>query len=489
MNILTLEKEASEKMTKKNLGAFYTPEHVVEYMIGLLGPLNEDSSILEPCGGDGAFVKKIIEIPKISSRQLTVWDINPSVEGDIEEFGVNFQIKDSLLETDFNNLFQPRTFSHIIGNPPYLNKQSFYIKENKNRLKKLYLEIGANDTYAMFLYLGGKLLGNGGKLSYIISDTFLTLGIHKKLRTWLLNNFTIEEITICPADLFAEAGASVKTAIITIKKSVPSVDHNIIFNDCSGNQHGDYNGQVYRVNQHSIFGYPDNIFSFKEDKKFIQFISNSPKLIDKLEGGLGMHTTNNKRYLYKIDYKNEGIGIPLDQLHGLTWRIYHKRGGDRKYYTRPTYAIRWDIDSIKMYKGMNGSLDLAMRDGFIVSGISSSLSARLKTQGALWESNKAMCFFPKNPILYPAEFFIGILNSSLYNRLAKSFNHTSSFQIRDFRKLPLLNFTKNDIRFISDKTKHIISNLKNHPEYDYSLDQADINKIVNRCYERQTSKI
>jgi len=34
--------------SKKDLGAFYTPNHTANYMVGLLGNLNEKSKILEP---------------------------------------------------------------------------------------------------------------------------------------------------------------------------------------------------------------------------------------------------------------------------------------------------------------------------------------------------------------------------------------------------------------------------------------------------------
>ena len=52
---------------KKDLGAFYTPVHTANYMAGLFSSLNEKSKILEPCGGDGVFVKTIIKKKNIIS--------------------------------------------------------------------------------------------------------------------------------------------------------------------------------------------------------------------------------------------------------------------------------------------------------------------------------------------------------------------------------------------------------------------------------------
>ncbi len=48
-------------MNKKDLGAFYTPKHVVNYMFDLLSDFNEQSKLLEPCGGDGVFISVILE--------------------------------------------------------------------------------------------------------------------------------------------------------------------------------------------------------------------------------------------------------------------------------------------------------------------------------------------------------------------------------------------------------------------------------------------
>src|SRR3990172_9567622 len=372
-------------MNKKDLGAFYTPKHTANYMLGLLSDFDERSKLLEPCGGDGAFVSVILEKKLLKPNQITVWDINPEVKNYIEKFGVVFNLKDSLLETTFKeeDLFNKiKKFTHIVGNPPYLNKQSSYIKKNKNKLRKIYDEIGANDTYALFIYLCCHLLEDNGQLCFITSDTYLTLGIHKKLRKFLLANFIVKKITLCPSDLF--------------------------------------------------------------------------------KGGLGMHTADNKKFLGIIDYNGikyakNGIQniVSIDEAKKDGWKFYHKKGGDTKYYLPAEFCIKWDKESIKNYK-MPKNFNLNDdRQGFLISGVCSTISARLATKGALWESNKAMCFFPKDPVKYPPEFFVGILNGDLYNKIIKILNHTNSIQIRDIKKLPLFDFKKEDIQEIAKIAKNI----------------------------------
>ena len=149
-----MNKQQAKEKIKKELGAFYNPEHTVDYIISRLDSFDETSKLFEPCGGDGVFVSCILKKKLLKPKQILVWDINPKVKNTIKNLDVNMEIKDTLLQTVLgNDLFgQSKRFSHIIGNPPYLNKQSSYIKKNKKTLKKLYEKIGANDTYAMFLY-------------------------------------------------------------------------------------------------------------------------------------------------------------------------------------------------------------------------------------------------------------------------------------------------------------------------------------------------
>jgi len=57
--------------TKKELGAFYTPTHTVDYMISKLNGFSKASKLFEPCGGDGVFVSRILK-KKLSTFNLQV---------------------------------------------------------------------------------------------------------------------------------------------------------------------------------------------------------------------------------------------------------------------------------------------------------------------------------------------------------------------------------------------------------------------------------
>jgi hypothetical protein len=185
---------------RESLGAFYTPELVADEMVSWLGEPSNKAKIWEPSGGDGSFVRALLRAGW-KPKNITVWDINLGIVGDLQKLGVEYKICDTLQSWPQNS---PKTASDgslrgeksknrphlalastppqfpispafVIGNPPYLSKDSAYIKANRESLKEVYSEIGAHDTYTMFLYRAFQELAPGGTLIFLISDTFLSL--------------------------------------------------------------------------------------------------------------------------------------------------------------------------------------------------------------------------------------------------------------------------------------------------------------------------
>lgn len=67
----------------------------------------------------------------------------------------------------------------------------------------------------MFTYMALRQLALGGQLVFLLSDTFLTLGIHRRFRQHLLN-YRIDSITLLPKGSFPQA--SVNTCIVETTK-------------------------------------------------------------------------------------------------------------------------------------------------------------------------------------------------------------------------------------------------------------------------------
>ena len=426
---------------RRQLGAFYTPRAIVDLMVGQISEQNLAGSILEPSGGDGAFVEGLLATA-VSAGSIEVWDINQDVQPVLTGLGVRVQIGDSLLGG------LTGAYNAIIGNPPYLNKQSEYIKSNRVDLKKRYRAIGANDTYAMFTYRAAEMLAPDGQVVFLLSDTFLTLGIHEKFRRWLLSTMTVDSITLLPSDTFK---AAVNTAVLSFTNKRPTAQHSIRFVDARSGAEINAIEPILRSQKGMLNG-PGAVLSHTDDNlRSLRLVSENPSLLGYLHGGLGMHTGDNVKFLAVVEEqaltaKKGQLVIPAAGVDGSTWRHYHKRGGDRRWSSPAEHAVRWDSSSRKEYGVPKSALEGVdangnTRHGFVLSGISSRLAAREMTAGALWESNKVFGFFPKQPLLYPVSFFVALLNSSTYSEIARALNHTVSLQVRDVKRLPMLPFS------------------------------------------------
>lgn len=104
-------------------------------------------------------------------------------------------------------------FDIVIGNPPYGGfKIDEKVKEN--------LGLGNKDPYGAFIarFLGNGYrvtpLKNGGVLSYIVSDTFMTIGTHLKLRQQMMHNKIFKMVRMSPKTF----SATVNTVVIVCEK-------------------------------------------------------------------------------------------------------------------------------------------------------------------------------------------------------------------------------------------------------------------------------
>lgn len=129
----------------------------------------------------------------------------------------------------FNKESKNPGFDIVIGNPPYVNTK---LISSMGISKKLEEEYGyCDDLYNHFTFRGLELLKSGGLLSYITSDTFLTLQTKKNMRmhflgiagsntaegqTDLFGEQLQEHIPVANPDLFGNK-KTVQTNLIPVK--------------------------------------------------------------------------------------------------------------------------------------------------------------------------------------------------------------------------------------------------------------------------------
>lgn len=189
-------------MLKKSLQEYFTTDsRLVDCMVSLL-QLPPGSLILEPCAGTGHFIqallKKAYQVFAVELSQDNYLSLHQRwrdrlslIQGDFLEM--------ALPSTSHPSILQKVVFDGIIANPPY----GMYLEPaRRKQLKRVLGHFYTRETYGLFLKLSASLLREGGRLVYIIPDTFLALHRHLPLRKYLFKEMTVTHLITFPSHFF-----------------------------------------------------------------------------------------------------------------------------------------------------------------------------------------------------------------------------------------------------------------------------------------------
>ncbi|MFX1587748.1 MAG: TaqI-like C-terminal specificity domain-containing protein, partial [Promethearchaeota archaeon] len=256
----------------------------------------------------------------------------------------------------------------------------------------------------------------------------------------------------------------------------------------------------YSIKQKKYYSLPFNIFFIDVEPEIIDLFEKSPKLEDYLKGYIGMHTHDNRKYIAAVDgtslaniFKKRNSKnldpdkkfkiISKEELNSETWKPYLKRGGADQYYRPIMEGLIWDKNSIPIYDiPKNVPFE---QEGIVISGVSSRLAARYMPEGCYWDSNKAIGFILKNKAI-TIHYILGLLNSSLYNYLAKGIiNNTSSIQITGIHSLPIIPPNNNTKEQVESHVAIIIRNKRKNLNYNYKSQQKEIDNLIFNFYSQK----
>lgn len=198
------------KIKAKALGAYYTPDPAVEFMIRWA---IEDSSykIIDPSFGDGQFLR-------VSASKVTLDNPREQIYG-IELDTETFEASKRILEAQYNifnlwnadffksdpffeNHFGPKipveSFDAVVGNPPFIRYQKFKGVERAHALERA-LEHGVElpghaSSWAPFLVHAVSLIKPEGRLAMVVPAELSHAAYAKNVFNYLLEQFA--ELTI-----------------------------------------------------------------------------------------------------------------------------------------------------------------------------------------------------------------------------------------------------------------------------------------------------
>ncbi len=186
-------------MNKKNLGSYYTPLRLSNFIADYcLEYFDQNSiSILEPSVGDGNFAAAVsnnIRLNRFKNIQLTI------VEREIEELNkaierCNSDINLISINDDYLNFHSNNTdkFSLIIGNPPYI-KNSLLSDDQKEMCKSIHISSGLknkkiNNIWSAFLVSAIQKLEDNGVFAFVLPLELLQVKFSEEIRDLLKKSF------------------------------------------------------------------------------------------------------------------------------------------------------------------------------------------------------------------------------------------------------------------------------------------------------------
>ncbi|MBP2654495.1 MAG: paeR7IM [Firmicutes bacterium] len=324
----------------------------------------------------------------------------------------NVLVCDSLrLEQDIDRTFWAAKYDYVIGNPPYLSfglrgakkidaEYAVYLRQAFPASAEYKLSY-----YVLFMERGIRMLCQGGKLGFIVPDSFLLGRYYSKIRRYILENTTIEKITHIVAPVFKKA--SVGRSVICILTKESDVDvrakqeltvHQVETRlDLSRVNKGCCYGQSYFI------GLPYNRFRLFTDLTI-------KKLIDKIDA--------KSSYLGEFSSGHSGIRSLSKQIdviatapEGKNWQRGLISGSQVERYGL-IYKGHWiNIDPSTLYKG--GWDDAVVKERkILVRQTGFSLTACIDDQG-YYHLNNLHSFVLKSDSKVCLDYLLLLLNSRL----------------------------------------------------------------------------
>lgn len=257
------------KTFRGELGQFFTPRTIVDYMIEVLNP-EEGDRICDPCCGSGGFLIKTFEYIQEKIEKDVDVQIKATQASNMSNAEKNKQIEVLLSEldkcrngsrmwklcneylygvdanprmartskmnmimhgdghvgifqhdglTDVPGAIEEGMFDMVLINPPYgVRIDRDLIGEDTNlKIDKLY-ELKHTAAEALFIERTIRLLKPGGVAGLVLPDSVMTVAAFENVRQYVEREAEILNITSIPADVFLASGANVKPSILFLRR-------------------------------------------------------------------------------------------------------------------------------------------------------------------------------------------------------------------------------------------------------------------------------
>ena len=173
------------KNNKNNFGQYFTPKEVAEFMIELASINQTGGKILEPCSGEGIFLKLLDEK---GFKDITAYEIDNSLSNTTNH---------KVIYESFISKNTDKKYDLVIGPPPYIRwknlEDSLKAELSGNYLWNKYFNSLCDYLY-IFILKSIEHLNEGGELIFICPEYWLNTTHSISLRNYMVENGYFEKI-------------------------------------------------------------------------------------------------------------------------------------------------------------------------------------------------------------------------------------------------------------------------------------------------------
>lgn len=488
--------------------SYYTKsEPILDYMTNMLN-LNPQDSIFEPCGGDGVFVDKMLSLSP--SANISIFELNPEAVTILKHKYVqneNIRIKstDTLLDEDV--VSRKLRFDKIIGNPPYGARNS---EDKKDILSKFYPNLYIKESYTLFLYACIECLKEGGILSFIIPDTFLSLHRHYSIRQYILKHSKIKELSMFPSSYFPGINFGyANLCIITLEKSsnVVSNMNNTFYIRTNFTSVEDLNNPHKGIKkeyiQSDIFNNISSAFFFNSSDRVQELINcvTTQRIGDIASCVTGFYSGNDKIYLRPIssDLKNakkytlasaddvyESHLSENEKINGIEGNAHYVpivKGGNRSYIKPNDWFMNWSVNAITEYRAskkcrFQNSSYYFKKNGIAIPMIRSVKLTAALIDGRLFDQS-IVGVFPHQENL--TNYLLAFFNSSVCTKLISAINPSTNNSANYIKKIPFIAPSNKQLEDVNTIINLLIKAIHENEDISYYASKLDL--IFEEIYQ------
>lgn len=386
----------------------------------------------------------------------------------IETIGID-NTKEQLCELISVGYILSQKYKAVITNPPYMGCRKGMNPTLKKYVEKNYQD-SKSDLYTCFIEKCCRFRAYDGLTAMITMHSFMFTDDYKELRTKIINNDVFVNMAHLGSDAFPEINGEVvqTAAFILANNSIKPSGYfgcyaRLLDYPCDEKpKQFMAKSSLYFCSMNQYENVKATPFSYWLSKQMRESFNRGKSFEDCGKPRQGMATGDNDTFLrlwFEVDVNDISFSSEsVEDFHEslLKYVPYNKGGEKVKWYGNRDYVIKFDTANYNIL--LNQGNHLPSRQYYMLpcvtwSDISGrSFAARYCPQGSVFDV-KGSCAFPQKEDFWLSLAFLNCKLTPLY---IDSLNPTTTTQVGDLKRIPILNIEKDNLELIEKYAKECV---------------------------------